>query len=161
MLENRSFDSMLEKLYPPAADFDGLNGTESNPNPPGPPVPVWNAPPDISGPTMRIPDPDPGELWTDINFQIYGAANVPSPSPHQPPPPPMSGLVRERTRTALHPEAVQMQELLTKALDEVLERVAAAKRMVLERCEFGRGDGRSPASRREPANRRISLLAPR
>ena len=95
MLENRSFDSMLGKLYPAGPDFDGLTGTESNPNPPGPPVPVWNAPPDTSGPTMRIPDPDPGELWTDINVQIYGTANVPSPSPPQPPLPPMSGFIED------------------------------------------------------------------
>jgi phospholipase C len=93
MLENRSFDCMLGKLYPAAADFDGLTGTESNPNPPGPPVTVWNAPPNTSKDTMTIPDPDPGELWTDINFQIYGTANVPSPSPPQPPLPPMSGFV--------------------------------------------------------------------
>ena len=93
MLENRSFDSMLGMLYPAGPDFDGLTGSESNPNPPGPPVQVWNVPPDTSGPTMRIPNPDPGEQWTDINFQIYGAASVPSPSPSQPPFPPMSGFV--------------------------------------------------------------------
>ena len=28
MLENRSFDCLLGKLYPPSADFDGLTGTE-------------------------------------------------------------------------------------------------------------------------------------
>src|SRR5215471_5564634 len=28
MLENRSFDSMLGKLYPKSATFDGLDGTE-------------------------------------------------------------------------------------------------------------------------------------
>jgi phospholipase C len=30
MLENRSFDSMLGRLYPDRVDFDGLKGDESN-----------------------------------------------------------------------------------------------------------------------------------
>ena len=36
MLENRSFDCMLGSLRPKSADFDGLDGTETNPltNPP-------------------------------------------------------------------------------------------------------------------------------
>src|SRR5262252_10863521 len=32
MLENRSFDSMLGKLCPKSATFDGLDGTEQNPD---------------------------------------------------------------------------------------------------------------------------------
>lgn len=32
MLENRSFDSMLGKLYPDTIDFHGLKGTEFNPD---------------------------------------------------------------------------------------------------------------------------------
>ena len=31
MLENRSFDCLLGKLYPKSEQFDGLEGTESNP----------------------------------------------------------------------------------------------------------------------------------
>ncbi|HZT20717.1 MAG TPA: alkaline phosphatase family protein, partial [Dongiaceae bacterium] len=31
MLENRSFDCMLGRLYPKSARFDGLDGSESNP----------------------------------------------------------------------------------------------------------------------------------
>jgi phospholipase C len=88
MLENRSFDSMLGKLYPTPAAFDGLSTTETNPDASGAPVGVWNA----SGAddvTMRIPDPDPGELWTDINTQLFGMAEVPSPTPV----PSMSGFV--------------------------------------------------------------------
>ena len=38
MLENRSFDSMLGKLYPKSAIFDGLDGTEQNPDSNGVPV---------------------------------------------------------------------------------------------------------------------------
>jgi phospholipase C len=40
MLENRSFDSMLGKLYPKSATFDGLDGTEQNPDSNGVPVQV-------------------------------------------------------------------------------------------------------------------------
>jgi phospholipase C len=49
MLENRSFDL-------------DTNGT---------PVVVWNSP-GTDETTMRIPNPDPGELWTDINMQLFG-----------------------------------------------------------------------------------------
>jgi hypothetical protein len=45
-------------------------------------------------------------------------------------------LVRERARTALHPEQAQMQEWLMKARDELREGVEATKRMLLERCEM-------------------------
>jgi phospholipase C len=77
MLENRSFDCILGKLYPPSPQFDGLTGTESNLDPTtNQPVRVWNSPgtdPD----TMSIPDPDPGELWADINTQLFGNPNGP------------------------------------------------------------------------------------
>jgi hypothetical protein len=62
-------------------------------------------------------------------------------------PPYLSGLsdtqwnmVRERARAALHPEQAEMQEWLKKALAEVREGMAAAKRILLERCEM-REDG--------------------
>src|SRR5262249_52526419 len=71
MLENRSFDSMLGKLYPKSATFDGLDGTEQNPDSSGVPVQVWSST-GTDESTMRIPDPDPGELWTDINTQLFG-----------------------------------------------------------------------------------------
>ena len=45
MLENRSFDCLLGKLYPKTPGFDGLDGTETNDGAAGaPPVPVWNTP---------------------------------------------------------------------------------------------------------------------
>jgi phospholipase C len=81
MLENRSFDCLLGQLYPHSANFNGLVGTESNPNPPGPPVTVWNAPGGTSKQVMSIPDPDPGELWTDINQQICGNRTYSPPAP--------------------------------------------------------------------------------
>ena len=39
---------------------------------------------------MRIPDPDPGELWTDINSQLF--SNAAGPRPGQSPS--MDGFVR-------------------------------------------------------------------
>ena len=83
MLENRSFDSMLGKLYPKSATFDGLDGTEQNPDSSGVPVQVWSST-GTDESTMRIPDPDPGELWTDINTQLFGMPNVGSPAPFRP-----------------------------------------------------------------------------
>ena len=80
MLENRSFDSMLGKLYPKSNDFDGLAANEQNLDANGAVVPVWNSP-GTDEATMSIPDPDPGELWTDINMQLFGTPNPPSPTP--------------------------------------------------------------------------------
>jgi phospholipase C len=44
MLENRSFDCLLGRLYIDRSDFNGLVGTESNPHTGGPvsTIPVWN-----------------------------------------------------------------------------------------------------------------------
>src|SRR5215469_15432068 len=78
MLENRSFDCLLGKLYQKSGNFEGLNGEEQNPDANGATVPVWNSP-GTDEPTMRIPDPDPGELWTDINTQLFGASDAPNP----------------------------------------------------------------------------------
>lgn len=42
MLENRSFDSLLGRLYPASPEFDGLTGDESNiVN--GQTIPVWTS----------------------------------------------------------------------------------------------------------------------
>ena len=89
MLENRSFDCILGKLYPdkPSSAFDGLTGNESNIGPDGRPVKVWNLPRTVSR-TEYIPDPDPGELWLDINTQLFGTPAVPNP-----PTPTMGGFV--------------------------------------------------------------------
>jgi phospholipase C len=73
MLENRSFDSMLGRLYPKSDGFDGLGGNEANPDVTGNSVGVWGED-DVGDSAMTIPDPDPGELWTDINTQIFGTA---------------------------------------------------------------------------------------
>jgi phospholipase C len=88
MLENRSFDTLFGKLYPKSNAFEGLAGSEQNPNANGAPVVVWNTP-GTDETTMRIPNPDPGELWTDINTQLFGN---PTPAPSQMPT--MDGFVK-------------------------------------------------------------------
>ncbi|MBV8522298.1 MAG: phospholipase [Acetobacteraceae bacterium] len=75
MLENRSFDCMLGMLYPNSEDFDGLIGTESNiwhkPDGSQLPIQVWKDP-TLTAETLVVPDPDPGELFTDIQMQMLG-----------------------------------------------------------------------------------------
>jgi phospholipase C len=74
MLENRSFDSMLGQLYPNRPNFDGLTLKETNLDQTGDIIPVW-AGGGIGAADMSIPTPDPGELFTDINTQIFGEPN--------------------------------------------------------------------------------------
>lgn len=84
MLENRSFDSILGGLDP---KLDGLNGNETNPHDGHPDVRVWSSTatdPD----SMSVPTPDPGELWSDINTQIFGLDGIPGSQV-----PPMNGFV--------------------------------------------------------------------
>ncbi|WP_051229214.1 alkaline phosphatase family protein [Paludibacterium yongneupense] len=89
MLENRSFDSMLGRLYPASPAFDGLSGAESNPDLAGTPVQIWSGD-GIDEAAVRFPAPDPGELWTDINTQLYGHAEAPAAGEK----PAMNGFVR-------------------------------------------------------------------
>jgi len=89
MLENRSLDSLLGALYPKSDSFAGLSGSEQNPGANGAPVVVWNSPGSDEA-TMRIPNPDPGELWTDINMQLFGNAAAPAPGAT----PTMAGFVK-------------------------------------------------------------------
>ena len=84
MLENRSFDCMLGMLYPNSATFDGLKGTESNtwhkPDGSQQDIRVWKDPA-LTAQTVCIPDPDPGELFTDIAMQIHGLEGRDTPDP--------------------------------------------------------------------------------
>lgn len=78
MLENRSFDSMLGKLYPKNDQFNGLSGEESNfftHLGATTEIKVWNA--GRNG-AMNIPHPDPGELFTDINEQLFNLEDPPA-----------------------------------------------------------------------------------
>ncbi|HEY2230094.1 MAG TPA: alkaline phosphatase family protein [Xanthobacteraceae bacterium] len=91
MLENRSFDCMLGRLYPGRADFDGLTGRETN---------SWNetdvqawASSVMDAQTASTPTPDPAELFDDMTEQIFGVG-------HQPPAAPtMGGFVANYMKT--------------------------------------------------------------
>lgn len=89
MLENRSFDSMLGMLYPKSDVFDGLSGNETNPDHDGNLIKVWSKS-GSQAESMTIPNPDPGELWTDMNMQIFNIDGIPGPSST----PVMQGFVR-------------------------------------------------------------------
>lgn len=71
MLENRSFDSMLGRLYPNDPDFRGLTLNEYN-NYAGSGFGVWNDA-GMTPATACMPDPDPGEFFTDMNMQLFGS----------------------------------------------------------------------------------------
>jgi phospholipase C len=87
MLENRSFDCMLGKLYPTDGTFEGLTGQETNVYAGGT-VPVWKSDA-MDALAACIPDPDPGEMFTDMNVQLFGGDGTPNANP-----PPMSGFVQ-------------------------------------------------------------------
>ena len=70
MLENRSFDCMLGRLYPGDPSFLGLTLNESNFY--GMNYGVWNDP-QLTTAIACTPDPDPGELFADINVQLFGS----------------------------------------------------------------------------------------
>lgn len=70
MLENRSFDCMLGRLYPQDPDYRGLTLNESNTY--GMTYGVWNDP--NTPVAATIPNPDPGEAFSDINTQLFGIA---------------------------------------------------------------------------------------
>jgi phospholipase C len=83
MLENRSFDNVLGGLYPDLTQkglYRGLLGKETNPLDPtkvgGSSVTVFQGPATQS--TWIMPYPDPGEDYTDMVQQIFGAYSVPS-----------------------------------------------------------------------------------
>ena len=77
MLENRSFDQMLGFLYessgnmsPTGQPFEGLSGTESNPDGAGREVPVYKI--DSAAPhPYLMPGADPGEGYLRTNYQLF------------------------------------------------------------------------------------------
>lgn len=98
MLENRSFDSMLGRLYPKSSTFDGLAGNETNPLFGGNDISVWRSSATVSA-DMSVPTPDPGEFWTDINMQLFGLDGKPGNQV-----PPMNGFVNNYVRQASPPQ---------------------------------------------------------
>ncbi len=92
MLENRSFDSVLGRLYSDRADFDGLKGDESN-EWDSRTFDVWRSEA-MTPEAACLPNPDPNELFADMTEQVFGAGLEP------PSPPAMSGFVSNYMRTA-------------------------------------------------------------
>ena len=91
MLENRSFDSMLGRLYPKSPNFEGLSGEEFNLWQ-GNRYPVWSST-ELDFATACIPTPDPCELFSDMNEQIFEVRERPTS------PPTMGGFVQNYMRT--------------------------------------------------------------
>ena len=82
MLENRSFDHMLGYLYPgnvtPSGQpFEGLAGTESNPDGHGNQVAVYKITPATPG-AYYMPGADPGEGYKATNSQLWGSVTAPA-----------------------------------------------------------------------------------
>lgn len=97
MLENRSFDHMLGYLYasdknvaPSGQAFEGLTGTESNPDAHGNPVTVFQIQPSTPN-AYYMPGADPGEGYMATNSQLFGNITAP-PSATTPP---MQGFVKD------------------------------------------------------------------
>jgi phospholipase C len=95
MLENRSFDCLLGHLYPKSERFDGLDGSESNPwhRPDGTvaQIRIWNSEV-ITAEAACLPDPEPGELYEDVDVQLFGVEG------DRGAPPSMSGFVDNYAR---------------------------------------------------------------
>ncbi|MBW4023040.1 MAG: hypothetical protein HIU92_07835 [Proteobacteria bacterium] len=105
MLENRSFDTMLGWLYPGREDFDGLTGQEANPwhRPSGEvTVKAWNDA-GLSRSRASGPDPDPGELFHDMEEQFFGATGM-TPDGQGTGAPAMSGFVDNYMRQPRGPD---------------------------------------------------------
>ena len=90
MLENRSFDHMLGFLYsdagnvsPSGASFDGLSGTEVNPQKSGSPVTVYKIEPSTPN-AYFMPGADPGEGYMATNSQLFGTVQGPATSEQVP-----------------------------------------------------------------------------
>ncbi|MGA2928939.1 MAG: alkaline phosphatase family protein [Solirubrobacteraceae bacterium] len=84
MLENRSLDHMLGYLYTtsgnvsPAGDpFEGLNGTESNPDASGDAVDVFAIEPSTPN-VYLMPGADPGEGYMATNDQLFRSTATPA-----------------------------------------------------------------------------------
>src|SRR3974390_2671962 len=77
MLENRSFDHMLGFLYPKSANFEGLDGTESNLAADGSEVGVFPITSGIQN-AYYFPLANPAEGYTATNEQLFSSATPPA-----------------------------------------------------------------------------------
>jgi phospholipase C len=70
MMENRSFDHMLGDLQNVDPRINGLDGTQSNPDANGAPVPMQ-----ATNVYQSQLQPDPGHHFEDVRLQIFGVDN--------------------------------------------------------------------------------------
>ena len=102
MLENRSFDHMLGYLYAASGNvspqtsqpFEGLTGTEQNPDGKGGTVGVYQITPSTPS-AYFMPGADPGEGYKATNDQLYGSIKAPASGT----PAPMTGFVTDYAYT--------------------------------------------------------------
>src|SRR6202167_5759953 len=101
MLETRSFDHMLGYLYsaqgnvsPSGQPFEGLAGTEQNPDGKGGTVGVYQITPSTPS-AYFMPGADPGEGYKATNSQLYGSITAPAAGT----PAPMTGFVTDYAYT--------------------------------------------------------------
>jgi phospholipase C len=84
MMENRSFDNVLGRLYPDDPNFNGVKDSMSNPRPDGELAYVY------AGTDMTAPYPDPNEPYNYVYMQLF---NPPSPDGNPPCPIPLTTAV--------------------------------------------------------------------
>jgi phospholipase C len=102
MLENRSFDHMLGYLYSASNNvspvtgqpFEGLTGSEQNPDGNGGTVDVYQITPSTPS-AYFMPGSDPGEGYKATNDQLYGSITAPAAGT----PAPMTGFVTDYAYT--------------------------------------------------------------
>lgn len=95
MLENRSFDCMLGRLYPGTAAFRGVPEGAFN-SFDGKRYPAWSSVDMLSPDNACIPTPDPHEAFVHMTQQIYGAGSSGSGTPT------MGGFVSDFATTTTH-----------------------------------------------------------
>lgn len=79
MLENRSFDNVLGRLYPDDPNFNGVKDSMSNPRPNGELAYVF------AGTDMTAPFPDPNEPYNYVYMQQFNPPCAPGDPPCPPP----------------------------------------------------------------------------
>ncbi len=104
MLENRSFDSLLGALYPKSPAFEGIDGTETNIGGDGRKWLLTKCPVTKRLADSAVPAPDPGELWTEMNLQIFGSRQLdPKGHPKEGAVADMSGFIESYTDITVDP----------------------------------------------------------
>ena len=112
--ENRSFDNQLGYLYSKSATFNGLSGNEENSyidragNKHT--IKVW----DSQGARMNTPNPDPGEEFREMNFQLF-QTDQPDPGAT----PTMSGFAQNYYDFICHDKTAQKELRKKRGLPEI------------------------------------------